>query len=144
LPVPKTMRNRLCYAGQAGLLPLRLYFTIMPQEIIDRIAAFQVKFGKVVTWEGVYSRNLKKKFAIKFVKLSTNHIVGVVRETSDVQENPGLAVVIERFGLNSESEQERTLRYYLVKHPDLCKDFIKSFIERILPYAAESDNKAKG
>jgi hypothetical protein len=123
---------------------LRPHFTIMPQDIIDRIAAFQVKFGRVVTWEGECSRYLKKIFTIKFVKLSTTHIVGVVRETSDVRENPELADVIEKFAPNRESEQERMLRYYMVKYPELCKDFIKWFIDWILPHIAEWDNSVKG
>jgi len=69
--------------------------------------------------------------------------VGVVREASDAEENPELAAAIEEFASHSESEQERKLRYYLVKHPDLCKDFIKSFIERILPVVAEWDSRSK-
>ncbi len=120
------------------------YFTIMPQEIIDQIAAFQVKFGRTVTWEEVQSRDLNKIFAVKFVKLSTNHIVGVVRETGEERSFPVVAEFIETLGIDSSKEPEKKLRYYLVKHPGLCKDFIKRFIDRVLPHVAEWDNSVKG
>lgn len=110
---------------------------ILPRDIIERITRELVDPDKIITMKAVHSNSLNKTVDLQFVRYSSSHILGTVRENPDtakVQHNEN------RVTLEGDMELAyRVFIHYTQKFPGLNKFFIQGFLKQVLPTLMEME-----
>ncbi|NIM11578.1 MAG: hypothetical protein GTO45_05745 [Candidatus Aminicenantes bacterium] len=121
--------------------PYEPYYNVVPRDIIRRItASFPVDPDMVITIKALQSKEVDKKVDLQFVRLSSNHIVGTVRENLDDWQEVfnGDRDVLEK----DLDAAFRLFFYYLHKYPDLNKEFMQRYIKKMIPKLKEMEAEA--
>ena len=110
---------------------------ILPRDIIDEITRELVDPDKIITMKAVYSNSLNKTVDLQFVRYSSSHIFGTVREKPDSAED-----LYNENRVTLEGDMELAYRiffHYMQKYPGLNNFFIHGFLEEVLPELMEME-----
>lgn len=122
--------------------PYEPYKELMSGQIIEKITSgFPVNPDKVVTLKTEPSGWLNRRVDLQFVRFSTNHLFGTVKENLDDWEGkfPGEPGMWE----TDIEMAHRVFFYYLHKFPSLAKEFIQFFIREMLPKLVKMEANKK-
>jgi len=111
-------------------LPHDHQYKVLPTDIIDKMSEFPVEPDKVVTMAGAHSTLLNKTVDVQFVRYSSTHIFGTVKENIA---GPGQ--------IHWEGDMETAFQiFYLCRdmYPEMVGGFVKGFMAALLTGAAET------
>jgi len=121
-----------------NLFPWRLpdddQYKVLPKDIIDKMSEFPVEPGKVVTMAGAHSTLLNKTVDVQFVRYSSTHIFGTVKQSITGPQQ-----------IHWEGDMETAFRIFYIcrgMFPETAATFVNEFMAKVLPGLLESGKGA--
>ena len=114
-------------------LPNDYQYKVLPTDIIDKMSEFPVEPDKVVAMEGAHSTLLHKTVDVQFVRYSSTHIFGTVKERIPDQVNwaGDMETAFQVFYMSRE------------RYPEMVGNFVKGFMAQLLTVPAEAFREKK-